>query len=133
MKALILEAVKITKDFIPNTYKVFDLSADIMKTNEDLTTQLYVGDFIQIIDQEKETKTSCKICEISATHTKIDQTINGNKCFVFGKEVNDFHTISKEYIFTLNISATQNLFKLIQQQQTIINDLINRISILESK
>ena len=59
--------------------------------------------------------------------------INGNKCFIYGKEVNDFHTLSKEYIFTLNVCATQELCKLIQQQQIIINDLQNRLSILENK
>ena len=52
--------------------------------------------------------------------------ITGDKCFIYGKEINDFHTLSKEYIFTLNVSATQELYKLIV-------DLQNRISILESK
>ena len=59
--------------------------------------------------------------------------IEGDECFIYGKEVDDFHTISKEYIFTLNVCATQELYKLIQQQQTIINDLQNRITILENK
>jgi len=134
------EAVKITKDFIPNVYKVFDLSEDIITTNEDLTNILSVDDIIQIIDQEKESKQSYKILEISPTHIKIDKSINGDKCFIFGKEINDFHALSKEYIFTLNVCATQelsrkidNLNNTIQQQQTIINDLINRISILENK
>ena len=42
-------------------------------------------------------------------------------------------TLDKNYIFTLNVCATQELYKLIQQQQTIINDLQNRLSILENK
>ena len=78
--------------------------------------------------------------EISPTHIKIDKSIEDDKCFIFGKEINDFHALSKEYIFTLNVCATQelsrkidNLNNTIQQQQTIINDLINRITLLENK
>ena len=51
----------------------------------------------------------------------------------YGSKVNDFHTISKDYIFTLNVCATQELHKLIKQQNLIIQDLQNRLSILENK
>jgi len=105
----------------------------VITTNEDLTNKLSIDDNIQIIDQEKENKEAYKIIEISPTHIKIDKSINGDKCFIYGKEVNDFHTFSKEHIFTLNVCATQELYKLIQQQQIIINDLQNRLSILENK
>ena len=94
------------KDFIPNIYKVFDLSSDIITTNEDLTNILSVDDNIQIIEQTKENTESFKILEISPTHIKIDKSIEGDKCFIYGKEINDFHTLSKEYIFTLNVCAT---------------------------
>ena len=90
------EAVKLNQDFIPNIYKVFDLSGDIITTDEDLTSILNVDDYIQIINQENESKESFKILEISSTHIKIDKTINGDKCFIYGKQVNDFHTLSKE-------------------------------------
>jgi hypothetical protein len=52
---------------------------------------------------------------------------------VFGKEINDFNALNKDYIFTLNVCAPQELYKLIQQQNIIIQDLQNRISILENK
>ena len=71
--------------------------------------------------------------EISNEYIKVDKNIKNTQCFIYGKEVNDFHTLSKEYIFTLNVCATQELYKLIQQQQIIINDLQNRLSILENK
>jgi len=140
IKEVIPEAVKLNQDFIPNIYKVFDLSGDIITTDEDLTSILNVDDYIQIINQENESKESFKILEISSTHIKIDKTINGDKCFIYGKQVNDFHTLSKEYIFTLNVCATQelsrridNLNTIIQQQQTIINNLQTEINEIKSK
>ena len=78
------------------------------------------------------------ILEITDTYIKIDlketeKSTEKTKIFLYGKEVNDFHTISKEYIFTLNVCATQELYRIIQQQSSIINDLKNRIEFLENK
>ena len=57
----------------------------------------------------------------------------GDECFRTGSKVTDFHTLDKSYIFTLNVCATQELYKIIQKQETIINDLQKRIEILENK
>ncbi len=35
----------------------------------------------------------------------------------------DFHALDKSYIYTLNVCATQELYKLIQQENIIIQDL----------
>ena len=64
---------------------------------------------------------------------EIDKDINSSNVFIYGKEINDFHTLKKDYIFSLNVCATQELYKLIQNQNIIIEDLKNRISILEQK
>ncbi len=58
---------------------------------------------------------------------------NSSDVFMHGKELNDFNALNQYYIFILNVCATQELYKLIQQQNIIIQDLQNRISILENK
>jgi hypothetical protein len=58
---------------------------------------------IEIIDE-----LTFRIKEIEYTDSKI---------FVSGTEVDDFHTISKEYIFTLNVCATQELHRRIEAQE----------------
>ena len=55
-----------------------------------------------------------------------EETENIKQCFVYGSNVDDFHTLDKNYIFTINVCATQELYKLIEQLQ-------NRISILEAR
>jgi hypothetical protein len=62
---------------------------------------------------------------VNETSIKIDKTYNNDDVFIYGSKVNDFHTLDKSYIYTLNVCATQELYKLIQ-------DLQNRISILEN-
>jgi hypothetical protein len=51
--------------------------------------------------------------------------------FVFGYEVKDFHTINKEYIYTLNVCATQILSRKIDEQKNKIYDLETRLLALE--
>ena len=69
---------------------------------------------------------------MNETSIKIDKTYNNDDVFIYGSKVDDFHTLDKSYIYTLNVCATQELYKLIQQQNIIIQDLQNRISILEN-
>ena len=51
-----------------------------------------------------------------------------NKIFVSGTEVDDFHTISKEYIFTLNVCATQELHRRIISQEQRIKELEGKMT-----
>jgi hypothetical protein len=53
--------------------------------------------------------------------------------FIYGEKVNDFKRLDYESLYCLNIAGTQELYKIIQKQETIINDLQKRIEILENK
>ena len=50
-----------------------------------------------------------------------------NKIFVSGTEVDDFHTISKEYIFMLNVCATQELHRRMEAQDKHIKELEDKV------
>ena len=64
---------------------------------------------------------------INATDIKTD------KAFVYGEEVDDFRAVDYDGLTTLNISATQELSRLVKKQAAIINSLEKRLSALESK
>ena len=49
---------------------------------------------------------------------------------MYGSKVNDFHTLDKSYIYTLNVCATQELYRTIQSQQEQIDDLKEQIKTL---
>ena len=55
-----------------------------------------------------------------------------NDIYLYGMLVDDFMSVDYNQITALNTSAIQDLYKLIQQQNTIIQDLQNRIGFLES-
>ena len=72
---------------------------------------------------------------------------NSDKIFIQGREVNDFHYLNKNAIFTMNVNVTQELYKMIidqnklikekeeeiKKQNEILNNLIYRIELLENK
>jgi hypothetical protein len=69
----------------------------------------------------------CKVVEIIDSHSfKIDIELTEENVFVFGKKVNDFKKLDYQSLYCLNISATQELYK-------IIKDLQARIEILENR
>jgi hypothetical protein len=71
---------------------------------------------------------------------KLNRDIVSDTVFVYGTQVNDFHTLDKSYIFTLNVCATQSLSEKVVSQNnqitqltSIISDLTSRIQALEQK
>jgi hypothetical protein len=132
VKEVIPHSVETVKNIIPNIYKRASCDSNIITLENDVSQDLNLNDNIKIYD-EFGNDNMYNITEINSNVIKIDKDINTSNIFVFGKEVDDFHTLKKDYIFTLNVCATQELYKLIQNQNIIIEDLKNRISILETK
>jgi hypothetical protein len=146
IKEVIPEAVKIEKAVIPNILKVCNYNNDIITLPEEDINKLKVNDEIEIIINNENNKRLCKIIEINDDNTiRINESLNITteetteetetikECLVYGSKVEDFHTLDKTYIYTLNVCATQELFKLIEQQNIIIQDLQKRIEMLENK
>ena len=138
IKTIIPEAVSLQTDFIPNINSILNCSGSIISTKEH-TNKLKIDDEIKVTKLDGVDET-CKVIEINENSVTVDKEISGEKCFVYGSKVDDFHTLDKNYIYTLNVCATQELHRqiqqqslLIQQQSLLIQDLQNRISILESK
>ena len=63
----------------------------------------------------------------------IDKEIDVNsRCLVYGVMINDFHFIDKTYVYTLNVCATQELTRRIEQQEKEISELREMIIHLQS-
>ena len=56
-----------------------------------------------------------------------------NYVFCYGKEVNDFHTLDKLKLFTLNFSATQEIDKRQREHKEKLNNLNIELGFAENK
>ncbi len=100
------QAVTLSTNTVPDIYQ----SATAKNGWVSLKTDLKKGDNVKIITPSSEVL--LEVLEVNATGFKT--TVADGVVFVYGKEVNDFHTVDYEALTTLNISATQALLKKVE-------------------
>ncbi len=119
------QAVRKTTDFIPNVYEVSSsVSFNAEKKELSITTnkehEFAIGNKVRLIisTDEKETKKEFEVIAVSDNHTFSVNYDNAlDKVFVYGKQVNDFLVVDYEAIAMLNVSATQELAKQVEELQ----------------
>jgi hypothetical protein len=139
IREVLPEAVSIQKSYIPNIMLLADYNDKIItlpsqpnyiiKINDkircnDKYNNIIEYEVFEIID-ELTFRVKCDVMK--------EVIYADNKIFVYGVEIDDFHTLSKEYIFTMNVCATQELHRKIDEQKVIIQSQEDRIKDLEIK
>lgn len=123
-------------DYIPNVYQItnkiektangynfhFASKHNLSLTAKKVRVQLKDGEATK--DFDIVSIPSDNTVEIKANDLKAD------KIFVYGEQVNDFRTVDYEGLTTLNISATQELSKLLITQQSAIEAQDKKIDML---
>jgi len=100
-----------------------------------LSEAVTVGERIQLLTED--TEATFEVLEVERGRFRVDLAYSG-KVFIYGREVNDFHTVDYEAIAMLNVSATQELVKRLlkseaeaQNTRNELNDLNARVASLE--
>jgi hypothetical protein len=149
IRDIIPDATELHKDFLPNIMKCaicndnriyLDLTEynDLPLNEDDRRINIRFkngrGDNFNIIEVKKE------YFIVDKKHNDNDNSKDYKKVecpngevFVYGYEVRDFHKLTKDYIFTLNVSATQELHRYIEKQNIVIKSYGERIKELEEK
>jgi hypothetical protein len=116
------EAVTITTDFIPDIYQLnqyTDISGNVIQLNN-ISANVEIGDKLKLIDQSGYITGNIQLIDNNNITIELEKpiTLTGNSeldgnVFIYGKKVNDFHTLNKEYLFTINYAATQEIDRII--------------------
>jgi hypothetical protein len=103
-------------DYIPNIYELKDyelIANDIIKIHN--ISNIESHDKLLLIDSNQNIKADVISIESDRILLSIDNPImNKNKIFVYGKQITDLHLIDKDFIYTLNVAATQELDTILQ-------------------
>ena len=102
------QAVSTITDVIPDIYAM----ATMQNGYIDLPADVKVGDRVKLISEEGTDM--AVITSIDDAGFTVDMKAS-KEVFVYGREVNDFRTVDYEAISMLNVSATQELYKLIRE------------------
>jgi hypothetical protein len=130
IREVIPEATTITSSIIPNIYKVC-----LINNKREIyhSIPLDVAIDTEVLITIDKNGGRYKIKEIYEDYFVIDNDIDSDEAFVFGYNVDDVILIAKDYIFTLNVCATQELHRRIEAQNIIIKSHEDRIKDLEEK
>lgn len=119
------QAVSKLSDCIPDIYKLAKIdNGFVLLPNHNLK----IGEKVKLIFDENQEVVMVK--EVSKEGFKIvnhKPEIVNQSVFVYGREVSDFRSVDYEALTTLNISATQEIFKKIIQLETQNNTLKSEI------
>ena len=130
IREVIPDATETTRDIVPNIMK--RAVRDKNRVYLDLTgyADLPVNEDRKInIRFKNGGGYNFSIVEANKEYFVIDTEDKGiGEVFVYGYEVNDFHILTKESIYTLNVSATQELCRKIESQERRIKELEEKLS-----
>jgi hypothetical protein len=130
IKEVIPEAIVIGEEFIPNIYKYYEIiSSNTILINDANINKIFIGNIIKI--KVNQTTLITKIIDKINKIIKIDIEIDVKaKCLIYGVKINDFHFIDKNYIYTLNVCATQEIYRRLEEQKKEIEELKTKINSL---
>jgi hypothetical protein len=156
VKEILPEAIDLRKDYIPNIYQYLNFQK-IDKNKITIDLQKYdvkLGDNIRVVVEGSTSGTIGKIIDIKNVTTdasegyihqeftlELESEIkDGNILFVYGKEVDDYHVLDYNYLFTLNLDVTKKLQNKIKDLESeILNKdkheelLLSKIQSLEDR
>ncbi|MBJ7536458.1 tail fiber domain-containing protein [Marinomonas transparens] len=120
VERLFPQAISHKTDFIPNIYAAAN-SIEVNEAKKQLTCTLdkahglIIGDLVKLIT-ETNTELQKDVIEIIDEKTFIVKNWNekAEKIFVFGQQVDDFHTVDYQQVSMLGISAIQALHQEVQ-------------------
>jgi hypothetical protein len=106
------EAVTFTSRTIPNIYQ----SSTVQEGWILLSNVVALNDMIElkVVTDGKESSRMVKVVAVEEDRFQIDQALNLDQVFVYGKFVHDFHIVDYDALTTLNISATQALLQRVE-------------------
>ena len=86
--------------------------------------------YLKIVNVDVSTNTLTLEDDIEPQYVNTDASGN-NIIYLYGQSVSDFHKLDKSAIFTLSVSAIQELDRRQETQTSTINQLEQRIQQLE--
>jgi hypothetical protein len=118
VREVLPSATKITSDYIPNIFGPRQCNGNEIVT---ATLDITVGDSLRVYARGKQFLV--EVIGVNEDSIVIDREftdseLEDNLIFVYGKLVPDLVTINKDYLFTINFAATQEIDRR-QQAQTV--------------
>ena len=130
---VIPNAVSVQTECIPNIFREARVQdKNVLVFAESVSDKVYAGCKMNVVISNGE-KICCEVLQVSDMIVKVDSMFEDEKVFVYGTVVDDFHTLDKSYVYTLNVCATQDLYRQLQANKVKLEEQSRRIEMLMAK
>jgi hypothetical protein len=126
VREIIPHAVSLQKHIVPDIYDLADVSGTTVTLRTKTFAYSDVSATVNMILQEtgkQDVSANFYPPNTIELHQPFQQDVS--EAFVYGRKVDDFHTLDKDVIFTINVAATQELDRQVQLLQQRITMLEN--------
>jgi len=134
VKSVLEYSTDIITNFIPDVYELAEvLGTNTIKLNTKTTVNFEVNKKIRLIKingDYLETNITSILDDYTFT---VEENITQQQIFVYGREVDDFHTLNKDAIFTVATAALQEVDKELQETVKELQSEKNLRQLLETK
>lgn len=121
------QAVQSGPGVIPDIYQ----KAHVRDGWIQLATNLKVGERVRLIGGKGECMG--EVNEVREGAFRSAATPVGDEVFVYGREVPDFRTVDYDALAMLNVSATQELARRLEEKDAVIKELTKVVELLEAR
>jgi len=124
VKEVLPEGVNYSVNYIPDIYKVCDVSNNSIKFDDYDVSDLSLNSNIRLMN-EYDNEEIVKITDIDTSNNsiKIDKPLTEEEVFVYGNEVKDFHTIEKDHLWTITTASVIELIKRVETLEAKVNNM----------
>lgn len=124
------QAVSRTGGVVPDIYRRSEARGGWIQMKSLEGVPLQVGDRVKLItDQSSGIH---EVTEISSDGFRVREKLDG-PVFVYGREVNDFRTVDYEAIAMLNVSATQEIYRRLREDERRLAEAERQRAALEDR
>lgn len=123
---VIPDAVYFQTTFIPNIQSYAVCYSNVLKLSSNISN-LGTGTKIKVVDENGE-EYVCKVQHSDTEYVSVDKDLPSGEVFVYGTEVDDFHTLNENSIYSLNICATQTLARQLKSLEEKVAQIKSHIS-----
>lgn len=117
VQAVLPLASKTITDTIPNFYSSSLVTGDILTLDVSKLEYDSEGQVFPRLKLIRDKEFFVHILSVEENGVRIDQTLSDTQVFVYGQEVNNFHTLNKDAIWTVSAAALQEVDRQLQAEK----------------
>ncbi len=125
------QAVSQTTGVVPDIFRLATVKDGVIAFKDGSEVDLKKGETVRLVSKGSEVLS--EVTEVQKKGFRVKDEVKDEEVFVYGRRVDDLRVVEYEALAMLNVSATQELHRTIQEQAAALKKLSDEKSALEQQ